>query len=40
MMDYLKSRAPFWKKQATSEGENWIESRDSDEAAIARWQKT
>ena len=40
MMDYLKSRAPFWKKQATCEGENWIESRESDEAAITRWQKS
>lgn len=40
MMDYLKSRAPFWKKQITNEGENWIESRDSDEAAITRWQKS
>ena len=37
MMDYLKSRAPFWKKQTTSEGERWIDSRESDEAAIARW---
>ena len=38
MMDYLKSRAPFWKKQTTSDGERWIDSRESDEAAIARWQ--
>jgi molybdopterin synthase catalytic subunit len=38
MMDYLKSRAPFWKKQTTSEGESWVDSRESDESAIARWQ--
>ena len=38
MMDYLKSRAPFWKKQTTSEGQSWVDSRESDESAIARWE--
>lgn len=37
MMDFLKSRAPFWKKQATSDGEAWVQSRDSDEESLARW---
>ena len=37
MMDFLKSRAPFWKKQATDEGECWIESRESDAQSLARW---
>lgn len=39
IMDYLKTRAPFWKKQHTAEGAEWIESRSSDEAARARWEK-
>lgn len=39
IMDYLKSRAPFWKKQ-TSDGEtSWVESRETDQAALERWQK-
>lgn len=37
MMDYLKSRAPFWKKEFTSEGANWVSSTTIDEAAIERW---
>jgi molybdopterin synthase catalytic subunit len=37
LMDWLKTRAPFWKKEATPEGEAWVEARDSDEAAAARW---
>ncbi len=37
IMDYLKTRAPFWKRQQSSEGSEWIESRDSDAAAAARW---
>ncbi|MEX0963024.1 MAG: molybdenum cofactor biosynthesis protein MoaE [Pseudohongiellaceae bacterium] len=40
MMDYLKSRAPFWKKQVTDAASSWIESRASDQAAIERWQKS
>ena len=37
IMDYLKTRAPFWKKEETPEGERWIEARASDEDAAARW---
>jgi len=37
VMDYLKTRAPFWKKERTAEGERWVEARDSDDAAAARW---
>ncbi len=39
IMDYLKTRAPFWKKQHTEAGAHWIESRSADEAARARWEK-
>lgn len=38
IMDYLKTEAPFWKKEATPEGEKWLDSRESDQAARARWQ--
>jgi molybdopterin synthase catalytic subunit len=37
IMDYLKTQAPFWKKEQTPEGERWVESRNSDEAAAGRW---
>jgi molybdopterin synthase catalytic subunit len=37
VMDYLKTRAPFWKKEATPQGERWVEARDSDEQAARRW---
>ncbi|HEX9389817.1 MAG TPA: molybdopterin synthase catalytic subunit MoaE [Usitatibacteraceae bacterium] len=37
IMDYLKTQAPFWKKEATPAGERWVESRDSDELAASRW---
>jgi molybdopterin synthase catalytic subunit len=37
VMDYLKSEAPFWKKERTPEGERWVDARDSDTAALARW---
>ena len=37
LMDYLKSRAPFWKKEITDKGESWVAAKDSDEAAIDRW---
>ena len=39
IMDYLKSEAPFWKKQSTEEGEEWIESRQSDAEALETWQE-
>jgi molybdopterin synthase catalytic subunit len=38
LMDYLKTQAPFWKREDTPEGARWVEARDSDEAAAARWQ--
>jgi molybdopterin synthase catalytic subunit len=37
IMDYLKTRAPFWKKESIGGGERWVEARDSDEAAARRW---
>lgn len=37
IMDYLKTRAPFWKKESTPEGERWVEARESDDAAAGRW---
>ena len=37
LMDYLKSRAPFWKKELTRDGESWVAARDEDEAALGRW---
>lgn len=39
IMDYLKTRAPFWKKERTRDGERWVEARTSDEAAADRWQR-
>ena len=38
IMDYLKTQAPFWKKEQTPDGENWVDSRGSDERAALRWQ--
>jgi molybdopterin synthase catalytic subunit len=37
LMDYLKTRAPFWKKEKTSEGSRWVDARESDDTAAARW---
>ena len=38
LMDYLKTRAPFWKKELTGDGEErWVDARDSDDAAAKRW---
>lgn len=37
IMDYLKTRAPFWKKEQTPAGERWVEARASDDEAAARW---
>lgn len=37
LMDYLKSRAPFWKKERTTAGADWVAARDEDEAALKRW---
>lgn len=37
LMDYLKSRAPFWKKEVTGDGAGWVAARDEDEDALTRW---
>lgn len=37
LMDYLKSRAPFWKKEHSKDGVHWVQSKDEDEAALDRW---
>ena len=37
LMDYLKTQAPFWKKEETPEGARWVDARVSDDAALARW---
>jgi len=37
LMDYLKTQAPFWKKERLTEGTRWVQARTSDEAAAARW---
>jgi molybdopterin synthase catalytic subunit len=36
-MDWLKTQAPFWKKERTPQGERWVDARESDDAATARW---
>jgi molybdopterin synthase catalytic subunit len=37
IIDYLKTRAPLWKKEQTPEGARWVDARSSDDAAVARW---
>jgi len=37
LIDYLKTRAPFWKKESTSSGDHWVEARETDGAAADRW---
>ena len=37
LMDYLKSRAPFWKKETGAHGSAWVAAKDEDEAALTRW---
>ena len=37
LMDYLKTQAPFWKKERTPQGAQWVDARVSDDAALARW---
>jgi molybdopterin synthase catalytic subunit len=39
LMDYLKTRAPFWKKEETPKGARWVDARDADDTAAARWAK-
>ncbi len=38
IMDYLKTRAPFWKREATPDGGRWVDARETDDSAAARWQ--
>lgn len=37
IMDYLKTQAPFWKREETDAGDRWVDARESDDAALARW---
>jgi molybdopterin synthase catalytic subunit len=37
LMDYLKTQAPFWKKETTAQGARWVDARVSDDAALSRW---
>jgi molybdopterin synthase catalytic subunit len=37
-MDYLKTRAPFWKREDTAAGARWVDARTSDDEAAARWE--
>lgn len=39
LMDYLKTRAPLWKKESGEKGERWVEARESDDRAAERWQE-
>ena len=39
VMDYLKTEAPFWKKEATPDGARWVDARASDDVARERWEK-
>ena len=40
LMDWLKTKAPFWKKEATGEGAKWVAARGADDAAAERWEKS
>ncbi len=40
LMDYLKTSAPFWKREETADGTSWVEARAHDDAAAARWSKS
>ncbi|MHB9117762.1 MAG: molybdopterin synthase catalytic subunit MoaE [Burkholderiales bacterium] len=40
IMDYLKTRAPFWKKEETPDGARWVDARESDDEAALRWDST
>ncbi|NUT59707.1 molybdopterin synthase catalytic subunit MoaE [Herbaspirillum sp. C9C3] len=37
IMDYLKTQAPFWKKEQTPDGARWVDARESDDTALAKW---
>lgn len=38
LMDFLKSKAPFWKKETTAEGGDWVDAKETDEEALKRWE--
>ena len=40
LMDYLKAHAPFWKREESASGANWVDARDHDDAAAERWTKS
>jgi molybdopterin synthase catalytic subunit len=40
IIDYLKTKAPFWKKETTATGERWVDARESDDAAMLRWRRS
>lgn len=40
IIDYLKTRAPFWKKEQTQDGERWVEARHADEQAESKWSES
>lgn len=40
IMDFLKTRAPFWKREETPEGARWVDARDADDSAAERWEQT
>lgn len=40
IMDYLKTRAPFWKREETAAGSRWVDARDSDDQALRRWSES
>ena len=39
LMDWLKTRAPFWKSEASADGPRWVAANEADETAAARWKK-
>lgn len=39
LIDYLKTRAPFWKKETTGDGERWVDARTTDDEAAGRWEQ-
>ena len=39
IMDYLKTQAPFWKKEQTPEGARWVDARESDDTALSKWKQ-
>jgi len=40
IIDFLKTRAPFWKKEETEKGSRWVDARESDDEALSQWQKS